>query len=197
MVPVPVLALMNKPSAPDITALIRAWSAGDKGALDQLLPMVYQELRNQAARHLKRQPDGHTLRPTALVHEAYLRLAGAPGSVWQSRAHFFAVAGHVMRAVLVDHARAKQAAKRGGGATRMTLENVADSKSTEAIDVLALDAALARLADLDPVKCRVVELRYFTGLTIEETAEALESSPATIKREWTAARAWLRRELSD
>jgi RNA polymerase sigma factor, TIGR02999 family len=183
--------------AQDVTALLRAWNAGDSSALDLLIPVVYDELRRQAARHLRRQPEGHSLRATALVHEAYLRLAGSPGSVWQSRAHFFAVAGHVMRAVLVDHARARQAAKRGGDGLRVTLDNVAHSDASDGVDILALDAALARLSEVDPKKCRIVELRYFTGLTIEETAEALEVSPATIKREWTAARAWLKRELSD
>lgn len=190
---------MPTPPQRDLTELLRAWNGGDGAALDELLPIVYDELRQQAARHLKRQPAGHTLRPTALVHEAYLRLAGSPSSSWQSRAHFFAVAGQVMRAVLVDHARARQAAKRGGDASPVTLENVADSAdgTANSVDVLALDEALRRLADVDKQKCRVVELRYFTGLTIEETAEALNLSTATVKREWTAARAWLKRELSD
>src|SRR4051812_11785909 len=126
---------MNRPPAHDVTALIRAWNAGDASALDQIVPVVYDELRNQAARHLKHQAEGHSLRPTALVHEAYLRLAGSPGSIWQSRAHFFAIAGHVMRAVLVDHARAKHAAKRGGDAVRVTLENVAESDAGDGVDV--------------------------------------------------------------
>lgn len=189
---------MATPPARDVTALLRAWHDGDGGALDALVPAVYDELRRQAARHLKHQPVGHTLRPTALVHEAYLRLAGTPGASWESRAHFFAVAGHVMRAVLVDHARAHQAAKRGGGNTRVALRDVPDpATGGDGVDVLALDEALRRLAAQDAQKARVVELRYFTGLTVEETAEALGLSSATVKREWTAARAWLRRALAD
>lgn len=190
---------MPVPPPADVTALLRAWSGGDAAALDALLPSVYEELRRLAALHMRRQPDGHTLGATAVVHEAFLRLVRQPGTGFASRAHFFAVASRVMRTVLVDHARAAHAAKRGGGDVRLDLE-VADSdpgrSSDGPVDVLALDEALTRYAALDPDGSRVVELRWFTGLTIEETAEVLDVSPATVKRHWTAARAWLRRELT-
>ena len=183
-----------------VTALLQAWSDGDPSAPDALLAAVYEELRRQAGQHMRRQSSGHTLEPTALVHEAYLRLAGQPGARWESRAHFFRVAGRVMRTVLVDHARAQDAHKRGGpGAVRVTL-GAADAVAAGAaheVDVLALDAALVRLAEFDAQKARVVELRYFAGFTVEQTAEALDVSPATVKRAWTAARAWLRHELRE
>ena len=184
-----------------MTALLQAWATGDPDAPDALLAVVYDELRRQAGWHMRRQSAGHTLEPTALVHEAYLRLAGQPAAQWESRAQFFRVAGRVMRAVLVDHARAHDADKRGGpGAVRVTLgaaNAVADAGSPPAVDVLALDAALGRLAEFDAQKARVVELRYFAGVTIEQTAEALGVSTATVKREWAAARAWLRHELRE
>ena len=183
-----------------VTALLHAWAEGDPSAPDALLAVVYDELRQQAGRHMRRQSGGHTLEPTGLVHEAYLRLAGQPGARWESRAHFFRVAGRVMRTVLVDHARAHDAEKRGGpGAVRVTLgaaDAVAAGAAAE-VDVLALDAALGRLAEFDAQKARVVELRYFAGFTIEETAEAIAVSTATVKREWAAARAWLRHELRE
>lgn len=161
------------------------------------MPAVYAELRLQAARALRDQPDGHTLQPTALVHEAYVRLADQPGAGGQSRAQFFAVAALVMRGVLVDHARARGREKRGGGRDRVTLGDAGGVAAPErAVDVLELDEALDRLGARDPRKARVVELRYFVGLSIEETAAVLDASPATVKREWTAARAWLRRELT-
>jgi RNA polymerase sigma factor (TIGR02999 family) len=173
----------------DVTALLHAWSAGDETALQTLVSLVYDELKRQAERHMRRQPTGHTLQPTGLVHEAYMRLVGSPGTRWESRAHFFGVAGQVMRTVLVDHARAQHAAKRGGAdAVRIRLEAVGEVIAAPAdVDVLGLDEALVRLAEFDAQKSRVVELRYFAGLTIEETAEALRVSPATVKREWTAA----------
>jgi RNA polymerase sigma factor (TIGR02999 family) len=176
----------------------RDWRDGEQPPLDTLLPVVYQELRRLAEHHMRQQPVGHTLQPTGLVHEAYLRLANHPSGPWRSRAEFFRIAGQVMRTVLVDHARAQHAEKRGGNATRVTLGS-ADSAADapDGTDVLALDDALSRLAAFDAQKARVVELRYFTGLTIEETAEALDISPATVKREWTAARAWLKRELDN
>ncbi|HEX3232658.1 MAG TPA: ECF-type sigma factor, partial [Gemmatimonadales bacterium] len=155
------------------------------------------ELHRQAESYMRRQPPGHTLQATALVHEAYLRLVGRTKIEWQSRAHFFGVAAKAMRSILVDHARARRRAKRGGGAARLTLSLAGDiAGRTPAVDVLELEEALERLAQLDPEKVRVVELRYFGGLSIEETAEVLEVSPATLKRQWTTARAWLRRELS-
>ena len=189
------------PPTRDVTALLQAWFDGDPSAPDALIAVVYDELRRQAGQHMRRQSGGHTLAPTALVHEAYLRLAGQPGARWESRAHFFRVAGRVMRTVLVDHARAQDAHKRGGpGAVRVTLgaaDGVAAGGAAHEVDVLALDAALGRLAEFDVQKARVVELRYFAGFTIEQTAEALGVSTATVKRAWTAARAWLRHELRE
>jgi RNA polymerase sigma factor (TIGR02999 family) len=171
--------------------------------LDELLPLVYGEMRRQAARYLRSQPPGHTLQTTALVHEAYLRLVGpdGAGADWQGRAHFFGVAAQAMRSILVDHARARRAAKRGGGLRALTL-SAAEAAGTRAngaveseVDVVALDEALARLAALDPRQARVVELRYFGGLNIEETAYTLGVSHSTVEREWRTARLWLRREL--
>ena len=186
----------------DVTGLLIAWSEGDRAALDALLPVVYAELRRQARRALRREDAGHTLQPTALVHEAYLRLVDQRPIRWQGRAQFFGVAARCMRQVLVDAARTRRAAKRGGGARPVTLSNAEGVAATPApgaepagIDVLALDAALARLAVLDPDQARVVELRYFAGLTLDDTAATLGISPATVSREWTVARRWLRREL--
>ncbi len=167
-------------------------------ALDALLPAVYAELHRQAARALRREAAGHTLGATALVHEAYLRLAGEGHAAWQNRAHFVGIAAHLMRQVLVDHARARQAAKRGGGALCVSLDHAAGvtpAGEDAAADVLALHEALERLAAFDPAQARLVELRYFGGLTVEETADALGVSPSTVKREWAVVRAWLRREL--
>ena len=179
-----------------VTELLDAWGQGDRAALDALVPSVYAMLHQQAESALRGQPPGHTLQPTALIHEAYVRLLNQPGVGANSRAHFFSVAAMVMRSVLVDYARARHSAKRGGDNRQVTLDAAGDVASpADAVDVVALDEALTRLATHDERKARVVELRYFVGLSIEETAEALESSPATVKREWTAARAWLRREL--
>jgi RNA polymerase sigma factor (TIGR02999 family) len=182
------------PAPPDVTALLRAWSEGDRAALDQLLPAVYQELHRQAERYMRAQPAGHTLQTTALVHEAYLRLVSRAGAGWNGRAHFFGVAAKAMRSILVDHARARGTAKRGGGVEAITLTNVEDTDG-RGMDVLELNDALERLAEIDPRKGSLVELRYFGGLGIEEAAEALGVSSATAKREWRLARAWLRREL--
>jgi RNA polymerase sigma factor (TIGR02999 family) len=183
-----------------VTALIRAWGEGDRAALDELLPLVYGELREQAERFMRNQASGHTLQTTALVHEAYLRLVEQQSVEARSRAQFFALAAKAMRSVLVDHARARRAAKRGGGAWELSLGaagEIADAASSaDPVDVLALDEALDRLAELDPEQKQLVELRYFAGLGIEETAEVLGVSPATVKREWSLTRAWLRRELS-
>ena len=182
-----------------VTELLLAWGAGEAGALDELLPAVYAELQAQARRAMRREEAGHTLQTTALVHEAYLRLADQDRIVWRNRAQFFGIAAQLMRRILVDHARARVAAKRGGGAHPVTLAGRgADSPSdggADPVDVLALHDALTRLAALDPQQARVVELRYFGGLTIEATAETLGISPATVKREWAVARAWLRREI--
>ena len=183
----------------DVTALLVAWSNGEHSAAEQLIPAVYAELYRQAARAMRREGAGHTLQATALVHEAYLRLVDQQHVEWRNRAHFFGIAAQVMRRVLVDHARARLAAKRGGELQRITLGtafDVADAGGDGDTDVLALHEALERLATLDPEQARLVELRYFGGLTIEETAGALGVSPATVKREWALARAWLRRELA-
>ena len=187
---------MTSPHTPQVTQLLRNWSQGDPAALDQLLPLVYRDLHRQAERFMRAQAPGHTLQATGLVHEAYLRLVGQEGVEWQSRAHFFGVAGKAMRSILVDHARARGAAKRGGGGRQLTL-GAADAAAEPApeVDVLALDEALSRLAELDPEKTRLVELRYFAGLSIEETADVLGVSPATVKRQWQVARLWLKREL--
>lgn len=182
------------------TELLLAWEAGDPAALDALLPALYGELRAQAARALRRESPGHTLQITDLVHEAYLRLVDQRRVRWQNRAQFLGVAAECMRRVLVDHARVRGAAKRGGGELAVTLTDVAgpDGPASEdaAVDVLALDDALGRLAALDARQARVVELRYFGGLGIDETAAVLGVSPKTVKREWAVARLWLRRELS-
>jgi RNA polymerase sigma-70 factor, ECF subfamily len=182
----------------DITGLLLAWGRGDRSAADALVPAVYDELRRQAERAMRREGDEHTLQATALVHESYLRLVDQRRVEWRNRAHFFAIASTVMRRILVDHARARLSAKRGGGVAPITLAGVARAgdDGTDDVDLLALHEALQRLAVLDPDQSRLVELRYFGGLTIEETAEALSVSPATVKREWALARAWLRRELA-
>jgi RNA polymerase sigma factor (TIGR02999 family) len=161
-----------------------------------LVPAVYEELRRQAHRYLQHERPGHTLETTGLVHEAYLRLVDQRQADWQNRAHFFGLAGQMMRRVLIDYARSKQTAKRGGGGIQVTLEDAMAAAEERGIDLLELDEALCRLAELDPQQAKVVELRYFAGLGIEETAVALEISPATVKREWAMARAWLRRDLA-
>ncbi|MFN7924050.1 MAG: sigma-70 family RNA polymerase sigma factor [Bryobacteraceae bacterium] len=182
--------------ASDITRQISAARRGDKSALDALLPLVYGELRKLARSSLARERAGHTLQPTALVHEAYMRLTGQGQIDWANRAHLMAMAATMMRRVLAEHAERRGALKRGGGALQVTLDPEAVGGGSPGVDLLALDQALGRLAALDPQQARVVELRYLGGLTIEETAEALSISPATAKREWTMARAWLLRELS-
>jgi RNA polymerase sigma factor (TIGR02999 family) len=189
---------MSSRSSPigNVTALLRAWHQGDRAALDELFPLVYHELHRQAQRFMRAQSPGHTLQVTGLVHEAYLRLVDQEGVEWQSRAHFFGVAGKAMRSILVDHARARVAVKRGGGARQLTLGAAGEPAAAESeVDVLALDQALTRLAELDPEHGRLVELRYFAGLSIEETAAVLGVSPATVKRHWKVARAWLKQEL--
>jgi RNA polymerase sigma-70 factor, ECF subfamily len=187
------------PRPEGVTELLVAWGGGDQTALDALMPAVYAELRRQAERAMRRESAGHTLQATALVHEAYLRLVDQERVEWRNRAQFFGVAAQCMRRILVDHARGRDAAKRGGGAQPLTLGH-ADAASApgaaEGVDVLALHEALERLAAMDPDQGRLVELRYFGGLSIKEVAAALGVSPATVKREWAVARAWLRRELS-
>lgn len=181
---------------PDVTGLLVEWRDGDQLAEEQLFPLVYGELRKLARSHLRRERAGHTLQPTALVNEAYLRLVDQTRVQWQSRAHFFGIASRMMRRILVDHARARNAARRGGGARNLTLEDDLRPGHTKDVDLVALDDALEALAELDPAASRVVELRYFGGLTIEETAEVLDTSTSTVKREWRAARTWLFSELN-
>jgi len=183
-------------SRDQITRLLHDWSAGDATALSRLVAIVYPELRRIAARHLRAERAGHTLQPTALVNEAYVRLAQQqPGKHWQDRTHFFAVAAHVVRAVLVDHARARRALKRGSGAAPVELTVADASVEAPPVDLLDLDAALRALELLDAEQGRIVELRYFAGLSIDETAEALGTSPSTVKRGWVAAKTYIRRHL--
>jgi len=188
------------PSTPDVTQLLIGWSGGDRSASEQLMAAVYAELHAQAARAMGRENPEHTLQATALVNEAYLRLIDQRRVQWRNRAHFFGVAAQLMRRILVDHARGRHAAKRGAGMPQITLgqaDVASDAAPDDAgVDVLALHEAIERLAAIDPRQARVVELRYFGGMNIEDTAEALDVSPATIKREWAVARAWLRRDLS-
>jgi RNA polymerase sigma factor (TIGR02999 family) len=176
------------------TALLIRWKSGDSGALDQLLPLVYDELRRLARYYLQRERGEHTLQSTALVHEAYLRLVDQNVD-WQSRAHFFGIAAQMMRRILVDHARSRNAAKRGDG-LKVTLDEKMALAEAQSLDVLALDSALAELSKLDAQQGKVVELRFFAGLSIEETAEAMSISVATVKREWAMAKAWLSRTMS-
>ena len=186
------------PAEPEITNLLVAWGKGDAGAEAKLLPAIYEELHRQASRAMRRENVGHTLQATALVHEAYMRLVDQDRVEWKNRAHFFGIAAQLMRRILVDHARGHLAEKRGGGVIHVTLSDAPNATDrADELDVLALNDALERLAALDPQQARVVELRYFGGMNIEETAEALDISPATVKREWAMARAWLRRELGE
>jgi RNA polymerase sigma factor (TIGR02999 family) len=188
----------NSPNHADITQLLIAWSDGRREALDDLMPVVYADLRRVAAGYMRRESPGHALQPTALVHEAYVRLIDQKQVRWRNRAHFFGVAAGLMRRILVDNARRRRAEKRGGGWERVTLagDEAAAADSHTEIDVLALHEALERLAGFDPQQERIVELRYFGGLTIEETAEVVGISAATVVREWTIAKAWLRADLS-
>jgi RNA polymerase sigma factor (TIGR02999 family) len=180
-----------------ITQLLIKWREGDQAALDELASQVYSELRRLARYYLSQERPGHTLQPSDLVHEAYLRLVDEKEIDWQNRAHFFGVAAMRMRHILVEHARSRQAAKRGGGEFRLSLFEADRLTEKRDVNLLALDEALRRLEALDAQKSRIVELRYFGGLTIEETAEALRISPATVKRDWSLARAWLRSEISN
>lgn len=185
----------------EVTQLLIAWSGGDRSALERLLPIVYEELRRIAARALRGEAPGQTLQTTALVHEAYLKLCapagGARGGRWENRTQFYAVAARAMRRILVDHARERLAAKRGGGALRLPLDAAAEAAAPVAdAEVLAVDGALARLAEVDPELGRIVELKFFGGLTLEEIAGLLAVSPSTAWREWNAAKAWLQRELA-
>lgn len=180
----------------NVTELLNDWSKGNKEALDQLVPLVYDELRRQAARYLRREQVGHTLQTTALIHEAYLRLVDQRSVHWQNRAQFFGIAGQMMRRILVDHARTKKRAKRGGSDIRVSLDQAVAISSKKDLDIVALDEALGRLEEIDPQQSRIVELRFFSGLSVEETAAVLGISAATVKRDWSVAKAWLHREIS-
>lgn len=187
---------MADESSHQITSLLIDWSKGDESAPDQLMPLVYQELRRMAKQHMSSQASGHTLQTTALIHEAYLKLADNREKNWQNRAHFFAVAAQAMRHILVDHARAHKAEKRGGETQVISLEDVAVISNERAAEVVALDEALQNLTEQDERKARVVELRFFGGLSVDETAEVLKISPNTVMRDWNFAKMWLLRELS-
>lgn len=181
----------------EITEILQDWSDGKSEALDELLPLVYRELHLQAERYLRRERPDHTLQTTALINEAYLKLVDQKNVKWQNRAHFFAIAAQAMRRILVDHARTKHREKRGGDAEKISLEDAAELASGESVsvDLIALDAALKKLAKMDEQKSRIVELRYFSGLSVRETAEVMHVSTDTVERHWTMAKAWLLREL--
>jgi RNA polymerase sigma factor (TIGR02999 family) len=181
----------------DVTGLLQRWQAGDAQALERLLPLVYDELRRVARARLREEQPGHTLQATALVHEAYLRLVGSRHPTAQNRTHLFGVAARLMREILVDHARRKAARKRGGAATLIALDESVATPEIGTLDLLALDEALTELHALDERLCRVVELKFFTGLNIDETAQALRVSTATVERDWTVAKAWLHQRLSE
>lgn len=180
----------------EVTELLVKWSEGDTDALEKLLPIVYAELRRIADNYLRREHSGHTLQTTALVHEAYLRLVKAQSLEWQNREQFFGIAANLMRRILVDHARTANAAKRGGSTPNLPLDEALTTSGESDENLLLLDEALNKLATIDSQAARIVELRYFAGLTIEETAEVLKTSPMTVKREWATARAWLHREIA-
>jgi RNA polymerase sigma factor (TIGR02999 family) len=179
----------------DVTRLLQAWSNGQEEALDRLVPRIHDELRRLAASYLRRERPDHTLQPTALVNEAFLKLVDQRAAKWQNRAHFFGIAAQAMRRILVDHARAHAAGKRGGALRKVPLDEAIVAGRAVDVDLLALDEALTRLGALDPQQSRVVELRFFAGLTMEETAEVMRISPATVGREWRMAKAWLSSEL--
>lgn len=187
---------MGSASGDDITQLLRAWSDGNRAALERLMPLVYTQLRQAAHRYMARERHGHTLQTTALVNEVYVRLAKAREMRWQDRVHFFAVSAQMMRRILTDYARARQYAKRGAGSPMVSLDEAPEVSQEPRTDLVALDDALNRLAAVDERKSRVVELRYFGGLSVEETAEILKVSPQTVMRDWRLAKVWLLREMS-
>jgi RNA polymerase sigma factor (TIGR02999 family) len=184
------------PQPYQVTELLARWNEGDVAARDALIPLVYEELRRLARKCLGGQRSAHTLQPTALVHEAYMRLVNRDSVHWHDRVHFFAAAAQMMRQILVDHARMRTAAKRGGDALTLVLDENVALPNNDKLDLLALDEAMTKLASLDARQCRIVELRFFGGLSIEETAHVIDISPATTKREWSTARIWLHREMS-
>jgi RNA polymerase sigma-70 factor (ECF subfamily) len=183
-------------NAPDVTEMLKEWSDGNTRVLDNLMPLVYEELRRQASRFLRKERAGHTLQTTALIHEAYLKLIDQKNVEWQNRAHFFAIASTAMRRILVDYARERHREKRGGAGGNLPLDEALQISSKEKpIDLVALDEALTRLAGFDPRQARIVELRYFSGLDTDETAAVLGVSNATVRRDWSFAKAWLRQEI--
>ncbi|HEX9423796.1 MAG TPA: sigma-70 family RNA polymerase sigma factor [Pyrinomonadaceae bacterium] len=185
-----------KPGPQEITKLLKDWSNGDQTALDKLMPLVYDELHWLAHQHMRREQAGHILQTSALINEAYLRLIDQPQINWENRAQFFGIAARLMRRILVDEARKRNSAKRGGGAIQVSLVEATNVSQTQAANVVALDDALKTLEAVDARQCEIVELRFFGGLSIEETAEVLKVSPGTVMRDWTFARAWLRNEMS-
>lgn len=187
---------MTEAGKREITVMLQSWSSGDRSSADQLMPLVYDELRRVAANYARSERPDHTLQPTALVHEAYLRLIDISTVTWQDRAHFFAVASQVMRHILVDHARTKGRDKRGGAAQKLSLDEAISFAPAQDIGLLKLDEALDQLKEQDERQAKIVELKFFGGLTIEETGEVMGISRATVKREWTIAKAWLFRQLS-
>jgi len=188
--------MSDTPTPDGVTQLLVEWQNGNQQALDSLIPLVYQELRAIAGRYLSHESPGHTLQSTALVHEAYFKLIGQRRVRWQNRAHFFGIAAQMMRRILIDHARHQVRDKRGGGAPKLSLdEAVATAEMETDVDLLALDEALTSLALIDPRGARIIELRFFSGLTLDETAEVVGVSAGTVKRDWSAARAWLYREM--
>jgi RNA polymerase sigma factor (TIGR02999 family) len=188
----------SEPIKRNITEILRQWSDGKQEALDELMPLVYAELHRQAARYLRRERTNHTLQTTSLIHEAYLKLIDQRDVNWESRTHFFAIAAQAMRRILVDYAKTRNREKRGGAEENLPLEEAlqVQAKEEKSVDLIALDNALIKLAEIDEQQARVVELRYFADLTLEETAEALQISRATVTRDWSMAKAWLLRELS-
>ena len=191
---------MTKPPPPkphEITELLEQWSGGNQAALDKLYPLVYEELRRLARSYMRREPKGHTLQTTALINEAYVRLVDQQQVHWQNRSHFFAISAQIMRRILVDHARRYLHAKRGGGARKISLDEVMIVAKERSEEVLMLDEALATLARVDPRRCQVVELRYFAGLNNNEIASVLKISENTVMRDWNLARAWLYQQLSE
>ena len=188
-------AAMGEPSTQGMTRLLREAQAGDRSALDELLPLVYRELRQIAARHLAQERPGHTLQATALVHEVYLRLIDQHSVDWRNRAHFFSIAAEMMRRILVNHAVGRRAQKRGSGETLLSLDEVVSFPNRQDVDLVLLDEALNRLAEFDPLQARIVELRFFAGLTVEEVAAVLGVPDTEVKREWRSAKAWLTAQL--
>ena len=186
---------MNDPTPTPVTELLVRWRSGDGDALQALMPLVYDEMRRLAHRYLRRERPGHTLQSTALVHEAFVRLTGNALPQWQDRAHFFGIAAHLMRQILVEYARSRNADKRGGAMPKLNIDSVEEPSAKPDVDIVALDDALKDLSRIDPQQSRVVELRFFSGLSIEDTAQVLGISESTVKRDWNTARVWLYREL--